>query len=156
MRNHNSAIARRSALFVAALMTATVVGCSASDDAPDTSSGPTEPATEETTTTTVDQSGYSATIRRTSDGVPHIVANDLPGVFFGQGYASAQDHGCSLADQMLKITGTRAAALGPGDNDANINSDFAWLSIGINELARADYANASDLVVNQFEAFAAG
>jgi acyl-homoserine-lactone acylase len=99
---------------------------------------------------------FEATIRRTSDGVPHIVADDLRGVFFGQGYASAQDHGCSLADQMLKVQSRRAAELGPGQDDANINSDFAWLSIGIDKLARADYVAVPDDITEQFEAFAAG
>lgn len=144
---------RRLALLVT--LTLAAVGCSGSDDSsPGTSSS--DSTVQPSTTVAVADDGYSATIRRTSDGVPHIVANDLKGVFFGQGYASAQDHGCSLADQMLKITGTRAAELGAGDNDANINSDFAWLSIGIDKIARADYANATELVVQQFEAFADG
>lgn len=123
----------RSSLAVAAL--AVIAACSGGGD-----SDTTEP---DDTTTVVEQAEgehlYEATIRRTSDGVPHIVADDMKGLFFGQGYASGQDHACSLADQMLKITSTRAAALGAGDGDANINSDFAWKSIGINELARADY-----------------
>lgn len=104
----------------------------------------------------VDSGPYEATIRRTSDGVPHIVADDLRGVFFGQGYASAQDHGCSLADQMLKVQSRRAAALGAGLNDANIDSDFAWLAIGIDRIAREDYAAVPGDITEQFEAFAAG
>ena len=128
--------------------------CSGSSSSDDTSA---RDSTGEVSTSVSEPTHlYEATIRRTGDGVPHIIANDLKGVFFGQGYASAQDHGCSLADQMLKITSTRAATLGPGDNDANINSDFAWLSIGINTAARADYASASDLIVEEFDAFAAG
>ena len=140
----------RSSLAVAAL--AVIAACSGGGD-----SDTTEP---DDTTTVVEQAEgehlYEATIRRTSDGVPHIVADDMKGLFFGQGYASGQDHACSLADQMLKITSTRAAALGAGDGDANINSDFAWKSIGINELARADYLIASPDITDQFEAFAAG
>lgn len=99
---------------------------------------------------------YEATIRRTSDGVPHIVAKDLKGVFFGQGYASSQDHACTLADQMLKVQGRRASALGPGENNSNIDSDFAWLAIDIDRLARADYAQVPPYITEQFEAFAAG
>ncbi len=106
--------------------------------------------------TTVAPTEYSASIRRTSDGVPHIVAADLASVFFGQGYASGQDHACSLADQLAKVQGRRAAALGPGDGDANIISDFAWLSIGVDRIARADYAAAPPIITEQFEAFAAG
>ncbi|MFZ9157193.1 MAG: penicillin acylase family protein, partial [Ilumatobacteraceae bacterium] len=140
----------RSSLAVAAI--AVIAACSGGGESDTTES--------EATTTVVEQSEgehlYEATIRRTSDGVPHIVADDMKGLFFGQGYASGQDHACSLADQMLKITSTRAAALGAGDGDANINSDFAWKSIGINELARADYLIASPDITDQFEAFAAG
>jgi acyl-homoserine-lactone acylase len=106
--------------------------------------------------TTVAPTEYRASIRRTSDGVPHIVAADLASVFFGQGYASGQDHACSLADQLAKVQGRRAAALGPGDGDANIISDFAWLSIGVDRLARTDYAAAPPIITEQFEAFAAG
>ncbi len=131
-------------------LVATAVGCSDSD------SNSADSVTAESTVVESQGDDYEATIRRTSDGVPHIVADDLRGVFFGQGYASAQDHGCSLSDQMLKVQSRRAAALGPGENDANINSDFAWLSIGIDRRARADYAQVPADITEQFEAFAAG
>jgi acyl-homoserine-lactone acylase len=140
---------QRAALLVVACFV--VVACSGGDDTNTTEA----PSTSSTAVESPDHR-YEATIRRTSDGVPHILATDLKGVFFGQGYASGEDHACSLADQMLKITSTRAAALGAGENDANVNSDFAWKAIGINELARADYAIAPADIVEQFEAFAAG
>ena len=141
--------------YITALLVAQIIvlvtACSGGDDS--------SPAPDESTTTVGEETSehlYEATIRRTSDGVPHIVATDLPGVFFGQGYASAEDHACSLADQLLKITSTRAAFLGAGSGDTNINSDFAWKSIGINELAREDYLAVSTEITDQFEAFAAG
>ena len=150
-------------LVVAALAGAACSGDDGSSSAtlPETLPPPAtdvDPAVVETTAapTTVAPTEYRATIRRTSDGVPHIVAADLASVFFGQGYASGQDHACSLADQLVKVQGRRAAALGPGDADANIISDFAWLSIGIDRIARADYAEAPALITEQFEAFAAG
>ena len=141
--------------YITALILAPIIvlatACSGGEDS--------SPAPDESTTIVGEETSehlYEATIRRTSDGVPHIVAADLPGVFFGQGYASAEDHACSLADQLLKITSTRAAFLGAGSGDANINSDFAWKSIGINELAREDYLAVSTEITDQFEAFAAG
>ena len=137
--------------FIIAPIIVFATACSGGDDS--------STAPDESTTVVGEETSdhlYEATIRRTSDGVPHIVAANLDGVFFGQGYASAQDHACSLADQMLKITSTRAAALGAGNNDANISSDFAWKSIGINELAREDYQVAPKEITDQFEAFAAG
>ena len=135
---------------LAAGMLSTAVACSDSES-PSADSAPVG-----TEVDNVDSGPYEATIRRTSDGVPHIVADDLRGVFFGQGYASAQDHGCSLADQMLKVQSRRAAALGPGMSDANIDSDFAWLAIGIDRIAREDYASVPSDITEQFEAFAAG
>ncbi len=126
------------------------VSCSDGDSTPADSVG------SESTVVDSNAGSYEATIRRTDDGVPHIIADDLRGVFFGQGYASAQDHGCSLADQMLKVQSRRAAALGPGTNNANVDSDFAWLAIGIDRLARADYAAVPADITEQFEAFAAG
>jgi acyl-homoserine-lactone acylase len=111
------------------------------------------------TSTTVESSKYAATIRRTKDDVAHITAADLGGVFFGQGWASAEDRACDLADQVLKVKGEKAKWLGPGD-DTNptkwVDADFAWRAIGIDKLARADYPNAPQKVRDQFEAFAAG
>ena len=37
----------------------------------------------------------------------------------------------------------RAATFGPGDDDANVESDFAWRAIGIDEIARADWATVA-------------
>lgn len=108
------------------------------------------------TVTTEPSAYYAASIRRTEGGVPHIIADDLRGVFFGQGYASAQDHGCSLADQLLRVQGRRSEFFGPGDDDAYLNSDFAWRAIGIDQIARADYLEADEELTEQFEAFAAG
>ena len=137
----------------------------ASATSPSTSP-PTSPRTTAVTTTPAtsgppvtsapDAPGYEATIRRTTDGVPHIIGDSYADVVFGEGYANATDHACTLADQMLKIRGRRAAALGAGDDEANIESDFAWLAIGIDERARHDYESAPAEIVDMFEAYAAG
>ncbi len=99
---------------------------------------------------------YEATIRRTTDGVPHVEARNLGSLAFGQGYASGEDHACTLIDQVLKIRGERAAALGPGETGENVESDFAWRAIGLYDRARADYDEAPRNVVTVFEGFAAG
>ena len=113
-------------------------------------------ADSQSTTTVAANDQYSATIRRTTGGVPHILAADLPSAFYGQGWASAEDHGCTLADQVLKVQGRRSEFLGAGENDINLNSDIAWRALGIDQVARAEYPNVSELVRDQFEAFAAG
>ena len=126
-----------------------------------TSADTTSTTTTTTTTTTIPPTTlvppkYEATIRRTTDGVPHIVGNDLSDLAYGQGWVSNEDHGCTLVDQVIKIYGERAASLGPGGDGENIESDFAWRAINIVSIATDDFENASDRVVDQFVAFAAG
>jgi acyl-homoserine-lactone acylase len=112
--------------------------------------------TTTTTTTTTVPPTYEARIRRTTDGVPHISGRDLDDLAFGQGYVSGADHGCTLIDQILKVSGQRSQFLGPGTNGENVESDFAWRAIGIAGMAASDFAEASTAIVEQFEAFASG
>lgn len=81
---------------------------------------------------------YRATIRRTAYGVAHIEADDLGSALFGQAYAFAQDHVCTLADQIVKVRSERSLYFGPGDDDQNLNSDFAYLALDL--AARAEQA----------------
>ena len=99
---------------------------------------------------------YNATIRRGAGGVPHITGTTLANVSFGQGWASGEDRTCDLADQVLKIGGERAKWLGPGEDDANIESDVAWRAIGIREVAGKDWKDASKEVRALITAYADG
>ena len=121
---------------------------------PDTTT--TTSTTTTTTTTTLVPPRFEATIRRTTDGVPHITGLTEADVAYGQGWASGEDHGCTLIDQVLKVTSTRSANLGPGAEGENADSDFAWKAVGIEEIAATDFENASAAVTEQFEAFTAG
>lgn len=56
---------------------------------------------------------HKATITRTSHGIPHIVANDYESLGFGQGYATAEDSLCVLADTLLTARGERSRWFGP-------------------------------------------
>ncbi|WP_437967232.1 penicillin acylase family protein [Sorangium sp. So ce260] len=78
---------------------------------------------------------YQATIRWTSHGVPHILAEDLGSIGFGLAYAGARDFVCTLADQVVKVRSERARTFGPGEDDANIDSDFSYLALGVVERA---------------------
>jgi acyl-homoserine-lactone acylase len=110
-----------------------------------------------TTTTTLVPPRYEASIRRTTDGVPHISGETFEDVAYGQGWAGGQDHGCTLVDQVLRVTGERAANLGPGTEGENVDSDFAWRAIGIADIAADEFENSiSDRAVAIFEAFTAG
>src|SRR5690606_6024861 len=53
------------------------------------------------------------TIKRDSYGVPHVYADTAYGVFYGYGYALAQDHMFALDMYRRTAMGTVAAALGP-------------------------------------------
>ena len=71
--------------------------------------------------------GYEATIRRTAYGIPHISARDFGSLGFGEGYALAQDHLCTLADQVVLAHGERAKFFGPGERNARALRSSAGL-----------------------------
>ncbi|HMV47419.1 MAG TPA: penicillin acylase family protein, partial [Blastocatellia bacterium] len=82
------------------------------------------------------QSQYSVEIRRTSHGIPHITAKDYGSLGFGEGYAFAQDHLCSLADQVIKVRGERAKYFGAGENNRHLNSDLTFRAFGLYDQVR--------------------
>ena len=76
---------------------------------------------------------YSAEIRRTTMGVPHIKASDWGGLGYGYGYAQAQDNLCTMADSFLTYRGERSKYFGADAlavysstiaRPRNIDSDF--------------------------------
>ncbi len=67
---------------------------------------------------------FTAEIRRTAYGVPHIKADDMGGIGFGYGYASAQDNICEIIDRYMTVSGERSKYLGPGEDGDNLQSDF--------------------------------
>ncbi|MFI7643053.1 penicillin acylase family protein [Nonomuraea sp. NPDC049400] len=56
---------------------------------------------------------YSAEIRRTEYGLPHVSARDYGGLGFGYGYAFAQDNLCVLASWVVTLRGERSRHFGP-------------------------------------------
>jgi len=80
---------------------------------------------------------YSAEIRRTENGVPHILADDIPSVHYGLGYAFAEDHVCTLAEQIVRARSEYARYFGPGPNDAYIDQDFGVLALGVYEASQS-------------------
>ncbi|HEY2671904.1 MAG TPA: penicillin acylase family protein [Rugosimonospora sp.] len=56
---------------------------------------------------------YSAQVRRTEYGIPHILAHDYGSLGYGYGYAFAQDNLCEMADQVLTLRGERSRYFGP-------------------------------------------
>lgn len=80
--------------------------------------------------------GYAAVIRRTSYGVPHVLATSVGNVAFGQAWAYAEDRFCDLADQIVKVRSERSRWFGPGPDGANLATDFAYQSLGLFDRAR--------------------
>jgi acyl-homoserine-lactone acylase len=111
---HRKLEVRRTAAWAGLVLgTALLASCGGGDSGP--SFGPLGPQ-------------YAAEIRRTSFGIPHIVAADEAGMAYGVGYAYSQDNFCVLADEILTVNGERSKWLGAdaaniyGRN--NLRSDF--------------------------------
>jgi acyl-homoserine-lactone acylase len=85
-----------------------------------------------------DEGELRATIRRTSHGIPHIIAGDWADLAFGYGHALAQDDICSIADAYVTARAERSRYFGPngsyvfqgnGFRFNNLNSDFFFQRI---------------------------
>jgi acyl-homoserine-lactone acylase len=79
---------------------------------------------------------YDVTIRRDGHGVPHIVAADYGSLGYGEGYAFAQDHACTLADQVLRARGERARYFGRGEGGVHLASDVVAAAFSTVDEAR--------------------
>ncbi|ACU37569.1 peptidase S45 penicillin amidase [Actinosynnema mirum DSM 43827] len=100
--------------------------------------------------------GYRAEIRRTSHGIPHVLAADLGSAGFGQGWAYAEDRLCDLADQVVKVRGERSRWLGAGAQDEHLASDLGYLTLGLVEKARRALPSISRDARALLEGYAAG
>lgn len=86
-----------------ALLAATVlVACSDSKDQP---ADAPEPAK------------YSASVTRTSFGLPHIKAKDWGGLGYGYGYAYAQDNFCITMKEIVIASGRSAELMGEAEGN---------------------------------------
>ncbi|MGY4527213.1 bifunctional acylase PvdQ [Pseudomonas sp. TE21394] len=96
----------------------------------------------------------SAQIRRTSYGVPHIVAKDERGLGYGIGYAYAQDNLCLLGNEVLTVSGERSRYFGASgktlEQRDNLASDlfFTWLNSpsAVNAFLQAQPASVQALL----------
>ncbi|SFQ68501.1 penicillin acylase family protein [Amycolatopsis rubida] len=105
---------------------------------------------------TVSEIGYRAEIRRTSYGVPHILAADVGSVSFGQGWAYAEDRLCDLADQVVKVRGERSRWLGRGPGDRYLSSDIAYRTLGLTDRAGQELPKLSAGARAMLAGYAAG
>lgn len=99
---------------------------------------------------------YEARIRWTSHGIPHIEGESYGDVAFGQGWALAHDHACTLADQIVKVRGERARHFGPGRTGENVDSDVAYRALGLQQRAWDRWQGLSREAREVLAGFAAG
>ncbi|WP_433420572.1 penicillin acylase family protein [Microtetraspora malaysiensis] len=115
-----------------------------------------------------DDARYSATIRRTEYGIPHISAKDYGGLGFGYGYAFAQDNLCVLASWAVTLRGERSRYFGataksddPVSPVTNLASDVYYKSVADSGvvrrlLARPAPVGPSDELRRLVDGYAAG
>jgi acyl-homoserine-lactone acylase len=70
------------------------------------------------------KSTYTAEIRRTDYGIPHITADDWAGLGYGFGYAYAQDNFCVTMREVVFATGRSAELM--GEDKGNVDSDLLF------------------------------
>jgi acyl-homoserine-lactone acylase len=99
---------------------------------------------------------YEARIRRTTYGIPHIEAKDMGSLGFGEGYAQAEDHLCSIADQVVKARGERSRYFGRGPSDQHLHNDIAMKALGLLEDAGRDLAAEPQEMRDWYAGFVAG
>ena len=141
--------ARRWLLLAAAgaATAALVAGCGDGDDAVAPLAG--LPASE-----------FGAEIRRTSFGIPHIVARDEAGLGYGIGYAYAQDNFCVLADEVVTVNGERSRFFGADAANVylrnNLRMDFYFKLINDDAAADDTFNRQSAEVQALYRGYVAG
>lgn len=112
-----------------------------------------------------DSARYSAEIRRTTMGVPHIKASDWGGLGYGYGYAQAQDNLCTMADSFLTYRGERSKFFGADAlavynstiaRPRNIDSDFFHRHLITQDVLDAMVAQQGDSLRKLTAGFVAG
>ena len=116
----------------------------------------TEEPAPEAADTAASRVSYTATVRWTDYGIPHINADDYGSLAYGMGYAFARDRICMLADQIVRVRSERSRYFGPGEDDANITSDFGWLALGVRAQAEAGFDALSEEIQAGITGYAAG
>jgi acyl-homoserine-lactone acylase len=108
---------------------------------------------------------YHADIRRTADGIPHVLARDWGSLGYGYGYVQAQDNLCTLADAFVTFRGERSAYFGPDARPAaaatfgqprNLDADFFFRLVDDNDAVARFRAAQTPRTRALVEGFAAG
>ncbi|UXH77098.1 penicillin acylase family protein [Roseateles amylovorans] len=111
-----------------------------------------------------DDATFSAEIRRTQFGIPHIKAADEKGLGYGVGYAFAEDNFCLLADVVVSVNGERSKYFGPTTTydpsgrgqQLNLSSDFYFKSLNDPALVQATWDRQSTEIKDLVTGYVAG
>jgi penicillin amidase len=96
------------------------------------------------------------TIRRDERGIPYVEAQNDEDLYFGQGYAAAQDRLWQMDLFRRTARGELAEILGAGPNNVVIDQDKLHRTYGFAQTAEAELANASPQTRATLEAYARG
>src|SRR6185503_14960301 len=96
------------------------------------------------------------TIRRDERGIPYVEAQNDDDLYFGQGYATAQDRLWQLDLFRRNARGELAEILGSGPNNIIIDQDKLHRTYGFAQEADAEFAAASPRTRAMLEAYARG
>jgi penicillin amidase len=96
------------------------------------------------------------TIRRDERGIPYIEAKNDEDLYFGQGYATAQDRLWQMDLLRRTARGELAEVLTAGPNNFALEQDKLHRTYGFAPVAEAEYAKASPRARMMVEAYARG
>ncbi|MBW2404202.1 MAG: penicillin acylase family protein [Deltaproteobacteria bacterium] len=83
---------------------------------------------------------YSATIVRTTYGIPHVTADDFGSLGYGAGYAYAQDNFCVLMKEIVVSNGQTARYF--GEEEGNLNEDYVYTFFNDDDFIRNEFIGA--------------
>lgn len=111
------------------------------------------------------EASYSATIERTTFGIPHITSDTIGGAGYGHGYAIADDNLCVLADAFVTFNGERsryfgpdaaAATMGTFGSPPNLEADFFFKLLTDQQAVDAFKQDQPEDLMDLTRGFAAG
>ena len=102
------------------------------------------------------QGQYQVEIRRTSYGIPHITAGDYGSLGYGEGYASAEDHICIIADEIVSTRSEKSKYHGFGENNVFLFQDITLKGLGIQNQAAQRFRDQPKVVQEWIIGYTAG
>lgn len=96
------------------------------------------------------------TIRRDERGIPYVEAKNDEDLYFGQGYAIAEDRLWQMDLFRRTARGELAEVLGAGPNNVALEQDKLHRTYGFAQVAEAELAQASPRARAMLEAYARG